>query len=103
MLRPSMPSFRAVATRFVTRTFVRPWLSAGSLADRRRKFASLAPRRLPSKLKVEHSALGAVPVVWVTPSNAQPERVIYYVHGGAFFACSPKTHLMIAANLARAA
>src|SRR5712671_1381543 len=98
-----MPSTRAITTRWVTRTFVRPWLSSGTMADRRRKFNSLVPRKLPAGLGLEPSKLGNVPVLWVTPRDSNPEQVVYFVHGGAFFACSPKTHSLIAGNMAHAA
>jgi monoterpene epsilon-lactone hydrolase len=101
-----MPSIRANITRFVTHTFIRPWLGAGSLAQQRRKWAALAPRRLPSRLRIEPVAMGAISGEWVSwegSAEQASERVIYYVHGGGFVACSCATHRLIAGNLARAA
>jgi monoterpene epsilon-lactone hydrolase len=103
ILRAQMASARANVTRFMLRTVLRPWLCAGPLEQQRRRFAALAPRRLPSRLRLERVSLGAIAGEWVTPTNARQERVIYYLHGGGFIVCSPATHRMIAGNLARAA
>ncbi|MGV3711146.1 MAG: alpha/beta hydrolase, partial [Gemmatimonas sp.] len=39
---------------------------------------------------------------WVTHPNADPSRVMLYLHGGGFFACSPVTHRpLVGAMVAR--
>lgn len=104
ILRAIMPSVRANLTRWFSRNFLRPWLTGGSLEQQRRRFASLAPRRLPSRLRVEPVTFGnGLLGEWVTPAGTTTERVIYYVHGGAFIACSCATHRLLAGNLAQAA
>jgi acetyl esterase/lipase len=98
-----MPSLRALANRFVMRHVVRPWLMAGSLPQQRARFAALAAPRFRVPARIEAVQIGELAAEWLTPANASAERVLYYLHGGAFVACSPATHRRLVARLARAA
>lgn len=46
---------------------------------------------------------GGVPAEWVTTPESVEERVIYYLHGGAYVGGSITTHRELASRLARAA
>jgi acetyl esterase/lipase len=46
---------------------------------------------------------GGVPAEWVTTDESVEERVIYYLHGGGYVACSINTHREMVSRLARAA
>jgi acetyl esterase/lipase len=44
---------------------------------------------LPSRIRVEHGMLGNVPVEWIHPENAHPERVFFHLHGGGYVLGNP--------------
>lgn len=46
---------------------------------------------------------GGVPAEWITAPGAQQEKVIYYLHGGAYAMGSIETHREIVSRLSRAA
>jgi epsilon-lactone hydrolase len=58
--------------------------------------------RLPHAVKIEPVDSVAVKGEWVTWTDS-PERVIYYLHGGGYVACSPETHRSFTAHLSQAA
>lgn len=43
---------------------------------------------------------GSVPAEWLAPRAALSDRVVLYIHGGAWFMCSPLTHRSLASRLA---
>jgi epsilon-lactone hydrolase len=98
-----MPSFRALAMRFFVRNAIRPWLLSGDLEAQRRHFARLRDPRARVRARVEKIQIDGRPAEWLTPEGADEERVLYYIHGGAFIACSPSTHRESVARIARAA
>jgi acetyl esterase/lipase len=98
-----MPSLQAVITRFVVRNLLKPYLMSGPLATQRRRFASLAGPRRAAGARVEPVQIGELHGEWVEPRDADPARVLYYLHGGGFVACSPATHRRLAARIAREA
>lgn len=100
MLR-AMISARALLTRFFVRTVLKPYLMSGPLEQQRRRFASLVAPKRTLGARVERTTVGHMAAEWIVPPNADPERVLYYLHGGGFVACSPATHRGIAARIAR--
>lgn len=70
-------------------TALRAGLNAGS--------SLLKPRR---ECRIVHHRMDGVPVVEVCTNNANPEHVVVAMHGGAFFAGSPATHLALASEIA---
>jgi epsilon-lactone hydrolase len=98
-----MPSFQATFTRFLVRNLLKPYLMSGPLTTQRSRFASLAGPRRRYGEKIERVQIGDLRAEWVVPPNADPRRVLYYLHGGGFVACSPKTHRSLAARIAREA
>ena len=57
--------------------------------------------RIPSNIQVIPGQ-GPVPGEWVIADHARPDApVLLYLHGGAFFACSPATHRSVTIALAR--
>jgi monoterpene epsilon-lactone hydrolase len=56
-----------------------------------------------SDVRVEKTSLDGIPGEWLTPSNARSDRVLMYLHGGAYCIGSMKTHRALASNLARSA
>jgi monoterpene epsilon-lactone hydrolase len=71
-----------------------------ALARRRLGRLALLPASLPRGLRVEGSTEPLLPGEWCIPADAAPRRTILYLHGGAYFACSTRTHRAVAAHLA---
>lgn len=75
----------------------------GPLERQRRRFARLAhPRRMVGA-RIESVHAAGLPAEWLVPKDASGERVLYYLHGGGFVACSPATHRRMVARFAAAA
>ena len=55
------------------------------------------------EVKCEPVAAGGVKAEWITASNAAPDRVITYLHGGGYVMGSIDTHRELIARLAKAA
>jgi acetyl esterase/lipase len=98
-----MPSFQATLTRFLVRNVLKPYLMSGTLATQRARFASLARPQRMFGARREPIEINGLHAEWVVPPNADPRRVLYYLHGGGFIACSPATHRSLAARIAAAA
>lgn len=47
--------------------------------------------KIPKAVKIEENTLGGVPVEWLTASNNPTDRIVMYIHGGAFVVGSVKT------------
>lgn len=99
-----------VAVNTVLRTFVKPFLSFTSFdPDKLHKrrpllcgMASLMP--VPSNVRINRISLGPIWAEWVDALRNEPEaneRVLLYLHGGGYIACSPVTHRNITMRLAR--
>lgn len=98
------------AVNSVLRTFVKPFLSftsfdADKIHTRRdliNNMAGLMP--LPANVRVSRMSMGPIWAEWIdalrNESDAN-ERVLLYLHGGGYIACSPVTHRNITMRLAR--
>jgi monoterpene epsilon-lactone hydrolase len=74
-------------------------------ANLRRPYDEIAARfgPLPPETTVERAHLGQVRGEWVRVPEAQPERLILYLHGGGYVSGSPETHRPLIAKLCKAA
>ncbi len=54
------------------------------------------------KVKVEPVVADSVPAEWLTPPGAMENCALLYIHGGAWFMCSPHTHRGMVSRLAYA-
>jgi acetyl esterase/lipase len=88
--------------RTFIRHVIRPWLLSGDLARQRRNFERLRDPRAKIQARVETVQAGAISGAWFTPEGADPDRVLYYLHGGAFVACSVASYSEGIARIARA-
>ncbi len=61
----------------------------------------LLPR--PRKVDYADAAIAGVPAIVATPTRGVPERHILYVHGGGYVVGSPRSHIAMAARLAKRA
>jgi acetyl esterase/lipase len=98
-----MPSVHALVTRFFMQRVLKPWLMHDDLSVARQRFARLASPRRMVPAAIEPVDAGGVPAEWLTPPGVDARRVLYYLHGGGFVACSPATHRRLAARIAREA
>ena len=102
-----MPSLQARFISFLIKTFLRRenWgRDERELASRaRRNFGSPKIYQwLKSRgLKIEKVKDGGVWGEWIMPPGAEPDKMIFYIHGGGYVSCSAATHRPITAALAR--
>jgi len=54
-------------------------------------------------VEVEQSQIAGVDVDWLRPKNARQDKVLFYLHGGAYVIGSPRTHRQLVSHTARAA
>jgi len=75
-----------------------------STEQARAEFEGVASQFLPSAdVRREPVDAGGVPGEWISTPESLHERVIYYLHGGAYFMGSIKTHRELISRLSRAA
>ncbi|MEM9404585.1 MAG: alpha/beta hydrolase [Acidobacteriota bacterium] len=121
---PDLSAFDEPSSRRVTtRTEASPEIAKvhGILANLRKKTGPVGSRgrihrvreafdegfsdtpRDPESLGVEirDASAGGVPAEWVLAPGHDPRRRLLYVHGGAFYVGSPKSHRPLTAALAR--
>jgi cation diffusion facilitator CzcD-associated flavoprotein CzcO/acetyl esterase/lipase len=94
------PSWQARLATWLVRRRVRPALAAArDIAQVRRVFEPRLP--VPGGVRYRPATLGGVSGEWVEPRDASPADTLLYLHGGAFVACSPRTHRPVTAAFAR--
>jgi acetyl esterase/lipase len=82
----------------------RPAEAGLSIEDSRAEFEALASQFQPTgDVRCEPVDAGGVPAEWITTPETVHERVIYYLHGGAYVEGSINTHREMISRLARAA
>jgi acetyl esterase/lipase len=76
-----------------------------TIAENRTRWERIARERMavPGDVAVESVVVDGVATDWLTAPGADPERVVLYLHGGAYMTCSARTHRDLAARLSRAA
>jgi acetyl esterase/lipase len=71
--------------------------------DVRRKFAPAHGHDPGPDIATEEARYGGVPGVWTAQKGEKPDRVIFFVHGGAFVSCPAPTYTFYAAWFVRGA
>jgi acetyl esterase/lipase len=97
-----MASWQARLADPFLRFYVKPKLaSAGTAAQARRALSNPWRRLLPAPrgVTLTASSIGGVPGEWVKAGTEI--GTMLYLHGGGYFACSPKTHRAITGAYAR--
>jgi acetyl esterase/lipase len=98
-----MPSLQSHLLRFVLRRVTFLGRSEDSIQDLRRRVDSSARLlRTPRGVAVQRVQAGSVPAEWLIPRGAPADRVLLYLHGGAFVFCSLETHRALVSRLALA-
>jgi acetyl esterase/lipase len=102
-----MPSWQAkLMTAYIRLTFKRR-VSGGEAelvryCRNKMEPAEFLRPRIAKDIAIETVHDGPVRGEWVR-TNGAPRRIIYYLHGGGYVACTPATHRPFTAALARAA
>lgn len=78
------------------------WLSSKTPLAWQRRGSELATALLPlpHDVDITATAVGGVPADWLMPRNADPARVLLYLHGGGYAIGSSRSHRPLAAALA---
>lgn len=98
-----MPSLRArLVNRYIRSTFRRICLPDVDADELRRAVGARALPFLPKGV-VREAVAGPVKGEWLRPSATAADRMILYLHGGAYVFGSPRTHRPITYALALAA
>jgi acetyl esterase/lipase len=88
-----MASWQAHTTSFVLRHIFKPRLAeARSVTEMRALMNGGIGFMVPSDIRITEAAVGGIPGEWVEPRTAGADRLLLYIHGGGFVACSARTH-----------
>jgi acetyl esterase/lipase len=94
-----------VARRAIAKYARRPRPEITSEIIERQRRTMDAIDRLPRPRGVDYidTLVGGVPAIVATPRATSPDRHLLYIHGGAYVVGSPRSHIALAATLARLA
>lgn len=97
-----MASWQARAAAFLLRRFFKPRLVRASemSAGAARRAMTMARPPLMRGTRAEAALVGGVKSEWVAASAQPHNRVLLYLHGGGYFACSPQTHRSVTSAFA---
>jgi acetyl esterase/lipase len=98
-----MSSWQARVLNMLIRVQVRRRLKGNPSPARARAILGRHSLPAPAGANYRASTLGGIPGEWVTRTrSAGSAPVLLYLHGGGYFACSPRTHRPITASFAKA-
>ena len=82
------------------RSVIPPELDHVSMRANMESMTGLMP--LPADVKAEPVTVNGVPAEWVSTPDADPQRVVLYLHGGAYVIGSVNTHRDLVGRISRA-
>jgi epsilon-lactone hydrolase len=82
------------------RSVIPPELDHVTMRANMESMTGLMP--LPADVATESATVSGVPAEWVSTPDADPQRVVLYLHGGAYVIGSIKTHRDLAGRISRA-
>ena len=82
------------------RSVIPPELDHVTMRANMESMTGLMP--LPADVATESVTVNGVPAEWVSTPDANPQRVVLYLHGGAYVIGSIKTHRDLAGRISRA-
>jgi len=88
----TMASWQAHTTSFFLRHTFKRRLARAADAQHARAIMNGGIFKTPSSVKITPASLGGVPGEWVESASQPGAAVLLYLHGGGYFACSPRTH-----------
>ncbi len=79
-------------------------LSKGSLEDLRHQYDYISGQygAGPDDMVVEPAKLGQIKGEWLRVAETQPQRLLFYLHGGGYISGSPETRRPLVASLCKA-
>jgi len=87
-----MASWQAHTMSFFLRHTFKPRLARSKDAFKARAVMNGGIFKMPKDVRITPADLGGVPGEWVEPAAGHADRVLVYLHGGGYFACSARTH-----------
>jgi monoterpene epsilon-lactone hydrolase len=87
-----MASWQAHTMSFFLRHTFKPRLARSKDAIEARAVMNGGIFKLPKDVRITPAELGGVPGEWVERATGGGDRVLVYLHGGGYFACSARTH-----------
>ena len=99
-------SHRAKFVRWLTSGYMQKLDVANVPVDTARKHLETVARTLlvrATGVHLEQSQLAGIDVDWLRPKQARKDKVLLYLHGGAYVLGSRRTHRQLASHMARAA
>ncbi|WP_335981166.1 alpha/beta hydrolase [Streptomyces sp. CA2R106] len=100
MPSPESDALRAALKSMADRMRDRPDMDLPTLRDMMDELQAQSAE--PTGVTYEEVEAGGRPALWCTPLGSATDRVILFLHGGAFVANSKDTHRKFAAHLAKA-
>ncbi|MEW6092462.1 MAG: alpha/beta hydrolase, partial [Chloroflexota bacterium] len=100
-----MPSLRSRIIQTIIRDLKDALLTNTPISERRRQAEEVARRgvRAPRGVTTRPISASGVPAEWIEPAEADPARMILYLHGGGYVIGSIATHRGLAGRIAQAA
>ena len=95
-------SWQASAASFLLRHLFKPRLVRAQDAIAARKAMSAPLPALPRGVQILETQLGGVAGEWVRADAAHSGATLLYLHGGGYFACTPRTYRAITSAFALA-
>jgi acetyl esterase/lipase len=99
-------SHRAKFVRWLTSGYMQKLDVANVPVETARKHLESIARMLLVKavgVSVEPSEIAGIEVDWLRPKNAREDKVLFYLHGGAYVIGSRRTHRQLVSHIAREA
>lgn len=88
-----MGSWQAHAMSFLMRhTFKKKLAKSMGDIDKLRALMAAGKYSVPGNIAITADTVGDVPGEWVEARDKPAQATMLYLHGGGYFACSPKTH-----------
>jgi acetyl esterase/lipase len=98
-----MASWQARTTSFVLRHWFKPRLARTRDAlEARRIMSGGSPMPAPRGAQVTPGTVGGVAGEWVIANGVPTAATLLYLHGGGYFACTPRTYRAVTASFALA-
>ncbi len=97
-----MPSQESLIVRQILKQFSANQTTEFNLQAARKSLEMLSAQfPIAPDVTVEKTTIEAIPAEWVAAPNAAHDRVLLYLHGGAYFMGSLNTHRDLAAKLSQ--
>lgn len=96
-----MSSWQSRAFSSILRLTFKRKLSASTDAASARAVLNSGRFSTPREAQIVTATLGGVPGEWVSWPGSENAPILLYLHGGGYFACSPKTHRSVTSFFAQ--